>query len=179
MWCVSKVRHLGVYSKKGNKHFLTLLLVQIRRILLGPFWDIVKITLDVWWRAMENHFCNGDIIYIFPVFDLRGDLYARSLTIVRKRIEPNLVPCGNVGCTGAHFDSSPPSLTTCRRWERKLQIHLIILRQTPISNSLPTRMLWSIWSKALLTLRKHTLRKLTGHSSAIKNSYGACRAGKR
>ena len=26
-------RHLGVYSKKGNKHFLTLLRVQIHRIL--------------------------------------------------------------------------------------------------------------------------------------------------
>ena len=86
----------------------------------------------------------------FQWLERRGEWIARSLIIIKKRIGPNLVPWGTPACTGIHSEMESKSLTAWRRPLRKLHIQLINQPLTPRWISLVTKMVWSIWSNALL-----------------------------
>ena len=100
----------------------------------------------------------------FQWLDSSGVSVARSLIIRRNRIGPSLVPCGTPACTGIQRDTMFLILTAWRRSQRKLQIHRIMKSRTPRWMSLLTRIVWSIWSKALLKSRKQALRNIPGLS---------------
>ena len=100
----------------------------------------------------------------FQWFERRGEWVAKSLIVIRKRIGPNLVPWGTPACSGIHSEMRSKSLTAWRRPLRKLQIQLINQPLTPRWISLVTKMVWSMWSNALLKSRKHTRRNLPGQS---------------
>ena len=73
---------------------------------------------------------------------------------------PSIVPCGTPVCTGIEGDTMFLILTAWRRSQRKLQIHWIMKPRTPRWMSLLTKIVWSIWSKALLKSRKQALRNI-------------------
>ena len=70
----------------------------------------------------------------FQIFVL-WDITSRSLIITKKRIGPSLVPWGTPAFTGNQFEIDSPSLTHCRRFERKSIIHGTNDLLTPRSNS--------------------------------------------
>ena len=100
----------------------------------------------------------------FQWLDSSGVSDARSLIIRRNRIGPSLVPCGTPAFTGIQGDTMFLILTAWRWSQRKLQIHRIMKPWTPRWMSLLTKILWSIWSKALLKSRKQALRNIPGLS---------------
>ena len=100
----------------------------------------------------------------FQWLDSSGVSVARSLIIRRNRMGPSLVPCGTPACTGIQGDTMFFILTAWRRSQRKLQIHRIMKPRTPRWMSILTRIVWSIWSKALLKSRKQALRNIPGLS---------------
>ena len=78
---------------------------------------------------MDTSFMNFQV----PVF--LGDGIFRSLIIIKNKIGPNFVPCGTPAVTANQSEEAPPSLTHCLRLDRKLIIHGIRERLTPISIS--------------------------------------------
>jgi hypothetical protein len=81
----------------------------------------------------------------------------RSFIMIRKRIGPKTVPCGTPPLRICHSDTRWGILTRWLRQVRKLLIHFVINDGTPISDNLLRRMLWSIWSKALVKSNKKIL----------------------
>ena len=60
----------------------------------------------------------------------------KSLIMMRNRIGPSLVPWGTPALTGSQSGNAYPIFTRCLQSERKLMIHGIRHRLTPISNRL-------------------------------------------
>ena len=87
------------------------------------------------------------------------ELHCKSLTIIKNRIGPNFVPWGTPALAGSQIETASPSLTHCLRPDRKLTIHGIKDRLTPMSISFWIRILWPIRSKAFEKSKRHMRRK--------------------
>ncbi len=61
------------------------------------------------------------------------ELHCKSLTVIKYRIWPNFVLWGTHAFTGSQVEAASPSLTLCIRPDRKLTIHGIKDRLTPMS----------------------------------------------
>ena len=95
-----------------------------------------------------------------------GDFNLRSLTIMRNRIGPNLVPRGTPAVTLSHWETSLLSFTRWRRSVRKLHIHDIMEGRTPKAMNFCMTRKWLIRSKAFEKASTHALRYFPGSSRA-------------
>lgn len=96
--------------------------------------------------------------------ELPGDGILRSFTMIKKSTGPNFVPWGTPAVTGRHSEVTSPSLTHCRQSVKKLAIHGISDRLTPISTNFCMRTLWPIRSNPLEKYKKRRRRWYPGGS---------------